>query len=133
MPFRTNRSSQGAQQVKDFEYAARYVFIKPSSAEILEARLKEKGTPSEKIEDVLKRLPEQLETAGAGAFYDKVIIGDNVEEAYESLRGFIYGAVANGTTINGEKVLEKTEGDNDEAMPDASVTSISGVPETNGS
>jgi guanylate kinase len=118
--------------VKDLEYAARYVFIKPSSAEILETRLKEKGTSSEEMGDILKRLPDQVETAVVSHFYDTVIIGDNVEEAYESLRGFIYGAVTNGTAANGEPALDNTERDRDEAMPDASGDSIPGVKEANG-
>lgn len=116
------------------EYAARYVFIKPSSAAILENRLKETNTPPETVEDGLKRLPAQLETAVAGNFYDTVIVGDDLEEAYESLRSFIYGTLANGTTpaTNGEKAPKEAEGDKDEPMPDATGHADSAVNGTSG-
>lgn len=116
------------------EYAARYIFIKPSSAELLETRLKEQNTPTETVEAVLKRLPDELETAVAGGFYDTVIVGDSVEEAYKSLRSFIYGALANGTATatNGEEAPEEAEGDKDEPMPDASGNADSTAKEANG-
>lgn len=125
---------KGAQQAKDYEYAARFVFVKPSSADILETRLKEKHTSSEGVIDILKRLPDQLKHADSSDFYDEVIIGDNLEEAYESLRGFIYGVATNGKAATGEKVLEVTAANKDEAMPDASdnANASSKVTGTNG-
>jgi THO complex subunit 1 len=114
------------------EYAARYVFVEPSSADILENRLNAQNTPSETVEDILKRLPDQLQTVAAGGFYDTVIIGDDLEEAYESLRGFIYGTLANGTATNGEKAPEDIGGDKDEPMPDASANADPVIIETNG-
>jgi THO complex subunit 1 len=98
------------------EYAARYVFIRPSSAEVLGARLKEQNVSSDLIEGSLNRLPDQLQAATASEFYDEVVVADSLEAAYEALRGFIYGTMANGTATNGEKAAEANEGDNDEPM-----------------
>ncbi|KAB5557975.1 THO complex subunit 1 transcription elongation factor-domain-containing protein [Coniochaeta sp. 2T2.1] len=121
---------EGAQQVKDFEYAARFVFIKPSSAEILEARLKEKGTASEKIEEILKGLPAQLKIVDdCDILYERFITGDNLEEAYASLRDLIYGSATNGDQA---PVNVAEDEDEDVAMADASGDASSGVNGTNG-
>ena len=114
------------------DYAARYVFIKPSTAEILENRLKEHNVSSDVVEDILKRLPDQLQSATADGLYDTVIVGDNLEEAYESLRGFIYGAVVNGTATSGENAPGAAQADKDEPMPDVAGNAESEANGTNG-
>ncbi|KAB5570756.1 THO complex subunit 1 transcription elongation factor-domain-containing protein [Coniochaeta sp. 2T2.1] len=119
---------EGAQQVKDFEYAARFVFIKPSSAEVLEAGLKEKGTASEKIEEILKGLPAQLKIMDdCDILYERFITGDNLEEAYASLRDLVYGSATYG-----DKASANAAEDEYVAMADASGDAGSGVNGTNG-
>jgi guanylate kinase len=112
--------------VKDLGFSARFVFFY-SSPEALEARLKENGTPAEKIEESLTRLPEDLKHAGTPGFYDSDFVADNLEETYESLRAFIYGAGDNRELVNGDKDEEtKKDGDKDVAMEDAPVIGING-------
>lgn len=112
---------QGAQQVKDLGFSARFVFFY-SSPEALEARLKENGTPAEKIVESLSRLPEDLNHAGTPGFYDSDFVADNLEETYKSLRAFIYGTGHNGELVNGDKDEETgKDGDKDVAMEDTPV------------
>ena len=70
---------------------ARYVFIKPSSFEALEARLRGRGTENE--DDLQKRLSRariELEYANMPGVYDKIIVNDDLERAYKELEGFVY-------------------------------------------
>lgn len=71
--------------------AARYVFIKPPSLAVLEARLRSRGTESE--EDVQRRLARakiELEYAETPGVHDKIIINDDLERACRELEGFAY-------------------------------------------
>ncbi|KAH8700389.1 guanylate kinase [Talaromyces proteolyticus] len=69
---------------------ARYVFIKPPSFEVLEKRLRGRGT--EKDESIQKRLAQarvELDYAETGV-HDKIIVNDNLQEAYEELKKFVF-------------------------------------------
>jgi guanylate kinase len=83
----------GVKQMKNHASSinARYVFIKPPSFKALEDRLRNRGSESE--EDIQKRLAEakvELEYAEIPGAFDKVIINDNLQEAYEELNEFIH-------------------------------------------
>lgn len=70
---------------------ARYVFIKPSSFEELETRLRGRGTENEN--DLQKRLNQariELEYANTPGVYDKIIVNDDLERAYKKFEGFVY-------------------------------------------
>lgn len=74
---------------------ARYVFIKPSSYEVLEARLKGCGTENE--DDLQKRLNQarvELEYANTPGVYNKIIVNDDHERAYKELEEFVYRPVS---------------------------------------
>jgi guanylate kinase len=65
---------QGVRQLKDSGIDVRYVFIRAPSFEVLEERLRARGTEGE--EDVQRRLAQvrvELEYAEEGA-YDKIIV-----------------------------------------------------------
>ncbi|KAF5675630.1 cytochrome P450 monooxygenase [Fusarium heterosporum] len=71
---------------------ARYVFIKPPSFEALETRLRARGTEGEiKIQERLARARTELEYAKTSGVYDKIIISDDLDVAYESLKAFAHG------------------------------------------
>lgn len=71
---------------------ARYIFIKPPSFEILEARLRGRKTESEeKIQERLVRAKAELEYADSQGNHDKIIFNDNIEEAYKELDEFVFG------------------------------------------
>ncbi|BCS23765.1 guanylate kinase [Aspergillus puulaauensis] len=83
---------EGVKQIKaDPSIDARYVFIRAPSFEVLEDRLRARGTEGE--EDLQRRLARarvELEYAEEGV-YDKVIVNGDVETAYGELEMFVFG------------------------------------------
>lgn len=82
---------QGVQSVKKTELNPKYIFVQPPSMEILEQRLRGRGT--EKEEAVLARLAaskQELEYGALPGSYDHVIINDDLEKAYNSLKNAIF-------------------------------------------
>lgn len=84
---------QGVQQMKaNPSIDARHVFIRPPSLEVLEARLKARGTENE--EDIRRRLTQaqvELDFADTPGSYNRVIVNDSLERAYEELEDFVFG------------------------------------------
>jgi len=82
---------QGAQQVKNTDLDARFVFISPPSFDELEKRLRGRGT--EKEEAVVKRLAGAKKEIAFqqenGDFFDLVIVNDDLPVAYDRLKSFI--------------------------------------------
>ncbi|CAK7271380.1 guanylate kinase [Sporothrix epigloea] len=79
------------QRARGSSLDARYVFIAPPSVEILEKRLRGRGT--EKEESVQKRLTQalvELEYSKTPGVHDKIIVNDDLETAYKELEDFIY-------------------------------------------
>jgi guanylate kinase len=82
---------QGVKQIKQSHIAARFVFISPPSMEILEQRLRGRGT--EKEESIQKRLTQaknELEYAQTPGAHDIIIVNDDLEKAYQELEAFIF-------------------------------------------
>jgi guanylate kinase len=82
----------GVKQMKENDSIdPRYVFIQPPSLEILEARLRGRGTEND--EDVRRRLAQataELEYANEQRGVDKIIVNDDLEVAYKELEEFIF-------------------------------------------
>ncbi len=75
---------QGALQLREVFPQALYVFILPPSREVLERRLRGRGTDSEEV--IARRMKNALgELEQAGSF-DYHIINDDIEEAADELR-----------------------------------------------
>lgn len=71
--------------------SARYVFIKPPSFEVLEKRLRGRGTEDE--DAVTKRLEQariELEYADTPGVHDIIIVNDDLEKAYKELEDYVY-------------------------------------------
>ncbi|KAI8097087.1 guanylate kinase [Halteromyces radiatus] len=82
---------QGVKAVKNTDLNPKYIFIQPPSVEVLEQRLRGRGT--EKEEAVLARLAaSKLELAYAQEpnAYDTIIINDDLDTAYNSLQSAIF-------------------------------------------
>jgi guanylate kinase len=82
---------QGVKQIKNSDIPARYVFVAPPSEEILEKRLRGRGTETE--ESVQKRLTQakrELEYSKTPGVHDIIIVNDDLETAYKQLDDFIY-------------------------------------------
>ena len=76
---------QGAIQVKERMPESVSIFILPPSFDELESRLRGRGTETpEKIEKRLAAAKHEMEMAHT---YDYRIINDNLEDAYQQLRG----------------------------------------------
>jgi hypothetical protein len=68
---------EGVKQIKATGFPARYVFIAPPSEEVLEKRLRGRGTDKE--ESILKRLAQaklELEFAKTPGVHDKIIVNN---------------------------------------------------------
>lgn len=68
---------EGVKQIKTTGFPARYVFIAPPSEEVLEKRLRGRGTDKE--ESILKRLAQaklELDYAKTPGVHDKIIVNN---------------------------------------------------------
>ena len=81
---------QGVQSIKKTDMNAHFLFIEPPSVEILEQRLRGRGTETD--DSLAKRMmsvKEDLEYAKQSGSYDMVIVNDDLERAYGEFRAFI--------------------------------------------
>lgn len=74
---------QGAFQIRERFPQAHLVFIAPPSREVLEQRLRGRGTDSE--ESIALRLDNAAAELAAADSYDYVVVNDDVEKATEEL------------------------------------------------
>ncbi|XGW24743.1 hypothetical protein V3C99_006308 [Haemonchus contortus] len=76
---------QGVRNIKNSHFNARFILIRPPTLEILESRLRARGT--EKEEDIVKRLKHAREDLAAVEqnpdLFDHVIVNDDLERAYK--------------------------------------------------
>ncbi|KAI8579999.1 hypothetical protein K450DRAFT_238861 [Umbelopsis ramanniana AG] len=82
---------QGVQAVKQTTLNPRYIFVQPPSLETLEKRLRGRGTEAE--DAILNRLAasrRELEYAQQPNAYDRIIINDDLNRAYEDLKNAIF-------------------------------------------
>lgn len=102
-----------AQQVKDWDFSARFICIEPPSPEVLEAQLRETGSSlegnEEQIQAILKEAAELSKQQKSPDFYESVINGG---DGWTALEVAVYGKAitttttttdANGTSEGGNK------------------------------
>ncbi|XP_065904599.1 guanylate kinase-like isoform X2 [Dysidea avara] len=78
---------QGVRSLKKTDLNPVYVLVKPPSLEVLEQRLKGRGTDSE--ESVQRRLTiakEELEFASTPGIFDHVIVNNTIDDSYQKLK-----------------------------------------------
>lgn len=78
---------QGAQQVRKLFNGAVGVFILPPSAEILEQRLRNRGTDSEAA--IVQRLANAREEIAHVGEFDYVIVNEHIDEAVRDIIGVV--------------------------------------------
>ncbi|KAG8629339.1 hypothetical protein KVT40_003204 [Elsinoe batatas] len=79
---------EGVKQVKKSHLKARFLFLQPPSVEVLEKRLRGRGTDKEEaILERLKQAEKELEFAKTGV-HDKVVVNDDLETAWKEFEGF---------------------------------------------
>src|SRR4029079_4078320 len=79
---------QGARQIKATVSSAVGVFILPPSLAELERRLRGRGTEDEQT--TLRRLKNAKGEIEHYGIFDYVIVNDEINRAYEQLRGVVY-------------------------------------------
>lgn len=89
---------QGVKQVANHPTfpRPRFLFLSPPSKEVLEQRLRSRGTDKE--EAILKRLKQaeiEMEFAKSPeAPHEKIVVNDDLDKAYKEVREFIVGKYA---------------------------------------
>ncbi|EQL04165.1 guanylate kinase [Ophiocordyceps sinensis CO18] len=84
---------EGVKQIRRSDLSARFVFIAPPSPEILESRLRGRGTETEEsIQRRLEQARHELEYSKTPGVHDKIIVNDDLEAAYRELEAFVYAA-----------------------------------------
>ncbi|KAL8914455.1 MAG: hypothetical protein Q9171_000960 [Xanthocarpia ochracea] len=81
---------EGVKQVKRTELHARFLFLSPPSLEVLEQRLRGRGTEDE--ESLRKRLDQaakEMEFSKVEGVHDKIVINDDLEKAYREVEEWI--------------------------------------------
>jgi guanylate kinase len=81
---------QGALQIKEQYPDAVLLFVMPPSAEVLEQRLRGRGTESDEV--IRQRLKRANEEAVGIENYDYIVINDKLEDAVERVHGIITAA-----------------------------------------
>ena len=80
---------QGVKQVKKTDLNARFVFLQPPSVEILEQRLRGRGTDKEEaIQERLAQAHKEIEYSKTTGVHDQIIIIDDLEKAWQEFRAF---------------------------------------------
>ena len=78
------------KQVQKTDLNARFLFLSPPSLEILEQRLRGRGTDDE--DSVKKRLDQakvEMEFAQSGDIHEKIIVNDDLENAYKEVEAWV--------------------------------------------
>ena len=84
------RILQGVKQVKKADLGARFLFLSPPSLEILEERLRGRGTDDE--ESVKKRLNQadkEMAFAKEEGVHDKIVVNDDLDRAYQEVEKWV--------------------------------------------
>jgi len=72
-----DRPKKGVKQIKKSDISARFVFIAPPSEDILEQRLRGRGTEDESsVQERLKQAKLELEYSKTQGVHDKIIVND---------------------------------------------------------
>ena len=74
---------QGAEKIKKMYPDAVAIFVMPPSMEILEKRLRRRGTENE--EDLVRRLTIARDEIKKSRDYDYIVINDSLEEAADEI------------------------------------------------
>lgn len=95
-PKQTNASAdeaeqrQGVKQVKRTDLNARFVFLAPPSVEVLEQRLRGRGTEDEEsLRKRLRQAEREMEYARVEGVHARVIVNDDLDKAYRELEEWV--------------------------------------------
>ncbi|UJR25907.1 hypothetical protein I4U23_007255 [Adineta vaga] len=81
---------QGVKNIRNTDLSAIFIYISPPSYEILEQRLRGRKTDSEAaIEKRLTEAKESMEFSKEPGVYDRVILNDQLDVAYQSIKDIL--------------------------------------------
>ncbi|KAF2424868.1 guanylate kinase [Tothia fuscella] len=79
---------EGVKQMHKSHLKARYLFIEPPSVEVLEKRLRGRGTDSEDaVKERLSQAVKELEYAKVKGVHDRVVVNDELEKWWDGWLG----------------------------------------------
>lgn len=77
------------KQVKKTGLNARYLFLQPPSPEILEQRLRGRGTDKEEaIQERLKQAEKEISYSKTPGAHDQIIVNNDLEKAWQEFKTF---------------------------------------------
>ncbi|KAF2720805.1 guanylate kinase [Polychaeton citri CBS 116435] len=80
---------EGVKQVKKTDLKPRFLFLQPPSVEILEQRLRGRGTDKEEaILERLRQADKEIEYSKTPGVHDKIIVNDDLEKAWVEFKAF---------------------------------------------
>ncbi len=79
---------EGAFSIKKMDIGAVFIFVMPPSMEVLEDRLRKRGTNNE--EDIANRLSIARAEIDAATAYDYIVINDDIKSAKEKIQAIIF-------------------------------------------
>lgn len=84
---------EGVKQIRahpTYSKTARFLFLQPPSEEILEQRLRGRGTDKEEdIQNRLAQAKKEIAFAQTPGVHDKIVVNDDLDRAYEEVRKWI--------------------------------------------
>ncbi|KAA6410381.1 MAG: guanylate kinase [Lasallia pustulata] len=81
---------EGVKQVKRTDLNARFVFLAPPSVEVLEQRLRGRGTEDEEsLRKRLRQAEREMEYARVEGVHARVIVNDDLDKAYRELEEWV--------------------------------------------
>ena len=82
--------SKGVKQVRKTDLNARFLFLSPPSLEILEKRLRGRGTDDEdSIRKRLDQASEEMAFAKEEGAHDKIVVNDDLDTAYRQVEEWV--------------------------------------------
>lgn len=76
--------------MKKTQRNARFLFLSPPSVEILEQRLRGRGTDSEDaVQKRLKQAEAEMSFAKGEGIHDKIVVNDELDRAYKEVEDWI--------------------------------------------
>lgn len=94
---------EGVKQVKKTDLNARFLFLSPPSLEVLEQRLRGRGTETEDgLQKRLRQAEQEMAYAKEPGVHERVVVNDDLDTAYREMEEWI----VDGGRYGGE---EKTE------------------------
>ncbi|KAI9240984.1 guanylate kinase [Podila verticillata NRRL 6337] len=82
---------QGVRQIRASDLDARYIFIRPPNLQVLEQRLRGRGTETEQaIQKRLETARQDWEYGADPAHFDHVVVNDSVDKAYQDLCDYVF-------------------------------------------